>query len=90
MKTAIFYVIVICALLYLAKIQIEFNPFKITVGDWRTPIATILLIIGLVLIRTKSYNDGVDTTIEAIIELIDEKRAADNDNDNNPELLKSE
>ena len=79
MKTVIFYIIVICALLYLAKIQIGFNPFKITVCDWHTPVATVLLIIGLTLMRTKSYNDGVNAAIDAVIELIDEKRAADND-----------
>ena len=78
MKTVIFYIIVICTLLYLAKIQIEFNPFKITLNDWHTPVATILFIIGLTLMRTKSYNDGVNATIEAIIELIDEKKATNN------------
>lgn len=86
MKTIIFTIICIIALLWVGDFTITFKPFSISLPSWYKPVGIILFVLAMAVYNigeyAKGYKHGFDDGVKECIETIkgNGKNRADSNN----------
>ncbi len=74
MKTILFTIICIIALLWVGDLTITFKPFSISLPGWYKPVGIILFVLAMAVYNigeyAKGYKHGFDDGIKKCIETI--------------------
>lgn len=77
MKTILFTIICIIALLWVGDLTITFKPFSISLPGWYKPVAILLFWLSMAVYtigeRTKGYKQGFDDGVKKCIEILEKK-----------------
>ena len=77
MKTIIFTIICIIALLWVGDFTITFKPFSISLPGWYKPVGIILFVLAMVVYATgehaRGYKQGFDDGVKKCIEILEKK-----------------
>ncbi len=84
MKTGIVIIttILFLAFLWVGNTEIKFNPFRISIPDWKISVGSLLWVISIVVLQVGNYERGYKTglqkgseiTIETLKELAEENQ----------------
>lgn len=72
MKTILFTIIFIIALLWVGDLTITFKPFSISLPGWYKPVGIILFVLSMA-VYTKGYKHGFDDGIKECVEILKKK-----------------
>lgn len=74
MKTILFAVIFIIALLWVGDLTITFKPFSISLPGWYKPVGILLFCLSVAIYTigeyTKGYKQGFDDGVKQCIEIL--------------------
>lgn len=77
MKTILFTIIFIIAILWVGDLTITFKPFSISLPGWYKPIGIILFCLSVAVYNvgeyTKGYKQGFDDGVKKCIEILEKK-----------------
>lgn len=73
MKTSLYAIFIILAFLYIAKISIQLNPFKLSFERPFFAVGWFLITVGILMIQYQSEKKGFRDCENKIIELLEEK-----------------
>ena len=77
MKTIIFTIICIIALLWVGDFTITFKPFSISLPSWYKPVGIILFVLAMAVYNigeyAKGYKQGFDYGIKKCVEILEKK-----------------
>ena len=77
MKTIIFTIICIIALLWVGDLTITFKPFSISLPSWYKPVGIILFVLAMAVYNigeyAKGYKQGFDYGIKKCVEILEKK-----------------
>lgn len=75
MKTIIFTIICIIALLWVGDLTITFKPFSISFPGWYKPVGILLFFLSMAVYTigeyTRGYKQGFDYGIKKCVEILD-------------------
>lgn len=75
MKTILLYsVILMAAILVWGSVQLTLSPFSMNLPKWKNALGWLLVVIGMIIIQYQSFEDGKQSFIDEVKELIKEKR----------------
>lgn len=74
MKTILFTIIFIIAILWVGDLTITFKPFPISMPGWHKPVGILLFWLSMAVYtigeRTKGYKQGFDDGIKECVEIL--------------------
>ena len=77
MKTILFTIIFIIALLWVGDLTITFKPFSISLPGWYKPVGIILFVLAMAVYNIGEYaigyNHGFDDGIKKCVEILKKK-----------------
>ena len=77
MKTILFTIIFIIAILWVGDLTITFKPFPISMPGWHKPVGILLFWLSMAVYtigeRTKGYKQGFDDGVKKCIEILKKK-----------------
>ena len=77
MKTILFTIIFIIALLWVGDLTITFKPFSISLPSWYKPVGIILFVLAMAVYNigeyAKGYKHGFDDGIKECVEILKKK-----------------
>ena len=77
MKTILFTIIFIIAILWVGDLTITFKPFPISMPGWLKPVGILLFWLSMAVYtigeRTKGYKQGFDDGVKKCIEILEKK-----------------
>ena len=77
MKTILFTIIFIIALLWVGDLTITFKPFSISLPGWYKPVGIILFVLAMAVYNigeyAKGYKQGFDDGIKKCVEILKKK-----------------
>lgn len=77
MKTILFTIICIIALLCVGDLTITFKPFSISLPSWYEPVGIILFVLAMAVYNigeyAKGYKHGFDDGIKECVEILKKK-----------------
>lgn len=77
MKTILFTIICIIALLWVGDLTITFKPFSISLPGWYKPVGILLFFLSMAVYITgdyiKGYKQGFDDGVKECIEILKKK-----------------
>nr|UWF99747.1 MAG: hypothetical protein [Bacteriophage sp.]UWH98600.1 MAG: hypothetical protein [Bacteriophage sp.] len=80
MKTIIFTIICIIALLWVGDLTITFKPFSISLPSWYKPVGIILFVLAMAVYTigeyAKGYKQGFDNGVKECIEILNKNDKA--------------
>ncbi|MFS2891714.1 hypothetical protein AAH018_10705 [Phocaeicola vulgatus] len=86
MKTILFTIIFIIALLWVGDLTITFKPFSISLPGWYKPVGIILFVLAMAVYNigeyAKGYKHGFDDGIKKCVEILKNLKSASNLNGN--------
>lgn len=75
MKTILFTIIFIIAILWVGDLTITFKPFSISLPSWYKALGILLFFLSMTVYNigeyTKGYKEGFDTGIKQCIKILD-------------------
>ena len=78
MKTTLFILCAIIALLYIGGFSMSFSPFKISIPFWYKSVAIVLLVAAVALYTIGQYTEGYEKGLkrgqELVFEALEEVR----------------
>ena len=77
MKTILFTIICIIALLWVGDLTITFKPFSISLPGWYKPVGILLFFLSMAVYNigeyTRGYKQGFDDGVKKCVEILKKK-----------------